>query len=260
MGGPTLQRADWLARFEAPIPAFASLLLAAVQRAPVRVDDLRTGAESLGVLRAQQGHTVAGLVEDLLALRGVALDDAVVDTALRLAISAYVDELTVVLTSKATRDPLTGLPNRAAFDEALGHEVATASRSAAPSLLLVDLDRFKLVNDTDGHLAGDLVLVGVAEVMRTNVRPSDVVCRLGGDEFAVVLPRTNAARAQQIARRLLNASHTAAGLASLNVRVTFSIGIAWQQAPSNPAALVQLADAALYEVKAAGGDGIRMSE
>lgn len=256
MAAPVLARADqWLARFGSDVPRFAAVLVEAVHAG--RLHDVRAGAEALGVLRAQQGHAVAGLVEDLLALRQPGTDDRVVDVALELAVSAYVDELTAVLTSRATRDPLTGLPNRAAFEEALGHEVAAAARGAAPALLLVDLDRFKSVNDTDGHLAGDAVLVAVAEVLRQNVRPSDIACRLGGDEFAVVLPRTNAARAGQVARRLLAAARQAPGLSSTHARVTFSLGVGWMASPAETAALVGLADVALYEVKAAGGDDVR---
>jgi len=245
----------WLSRFGDDVPAVALALQDAVR---VVGADVRESAEALGVLRAHQGHAVAGLVEDLQALRAEAVDEVAVDTALRLAVSAYVDELTAVLGSRATRDPLTGLPNRAAFDEALAHEVAATARTAAPSLLLVDLDKFKRVNDTDGHLAGDAVLVAVADVLRRNVRPSDVACRLGGDEFAVVLPRTSATRAEQVARRLLAAARKEAGLSSPQARVTFSVGVGWLASPSDGAALVAVTDAALYAVKDSGGDDVRV--
>jgi len=244
----------WLSRFGDDVPAFAHALRAAVRGSSDEMQ-LRESAEALGVLRAQQGHAVAGLTEDLLALRdldGVA--QRTVDTALQLAISAYVDELTALLASRATRDPLTGLPNRAAFDEALEHELAGMARGSSPALVLVDLDRFKLVNDTDGHLAGDAVLVAVADVLRENLRPSDVACRLGGDEFAVVLPRTKPGHAMQIARRLLAAARKAEGLSSPNARVTFSIGVGWVDKPAEAAELVAATDKALYAVKAAGGD------
>ena len=255
MGPSSLTHADrWLARFGDDVPAFAHVLRDAVGEGSSAA--LRQAAQALGVLRAQQGHAVAGLAEDLLALRSVGTR-AVVDEALVLAISAYVDELTAVLASRATRDPLTGLPNRAAFDEALAHELAGIGRGSAPSLLLVDLDKFKLVNDSDGHLAGDAVLVAVAEVLREHVRPSDVTCRLGGDEFAIVLPRTGPARALQVARRLLAASRKAPGLSSASAGVTLSIGAGWLEAPSTAAELVAAADTALYAVKAAGGNDVR---
>ncbi len=247
----------WLARFGEDIPAFAHILRDAV--ASSSAGPLKEAAQALGVLRAQQGHAVAGLTEDLLALRSVGTQD-LVDAALQLAISAYVDELTAVLTSRATRDPLTGLPNRAAFDEALAHELAGVTRGPGPSLLLVDLDKFKLVNDSDGHLAGDDVLVAVAAVLLEHVRPSDVTCRLGGDEFAIVLPRTGPARALQVAGRVLAASRKAPGLSSTSARVTLSIGVGWLPAPTSAVDLVGLADTALYAVKAAGGDGVRAGE
>jgi diguanylate cyclase (GGDEF)-like protein len=258
MGLSPLTHADpWLERFGADVPAFAHALRAAVSRTGTA--DLREAAESLGVLRAQQGHAVAGLTEDLLALRdlvGGADATQLVDVALQLAVSAYVDELTAVMTSRATRDPLTGLPNRAAFDEALAHELAGIGRSPAPALLLVDLDKFKLVNDRDGHLAGDAVLEAVADVLRANMRPSDVPCRLGGDEFAAVLPHTRPGHAMQVARRLLASARKAPGLSSASARVTLSIGVSWLADPADGAELVAVADRALYGVKATGGDGV----
>jgi diguanylate cyclase (GGDEF)-like protein len=255
----------WLARFGPEVPAFAHVLLASVERAlvePERLAELRKGAQSLGVLRAQEGHAVAGLVEDLVALRDLVDDGSshaqrVIDTALALATEAYVDEITAVLSARATRDPLTGMPNRAAFEEALLHELAATERTSAPALLLVDLDRFKLVNDTDGHLAGDAVLVEVAAVLHANLRPADVACRLGGDEFAVVMPRTTAERAQPVAKRLLLASRRAAGLSSPGARVTLSIGIGWLPQPDDVSSLVAEADRALYQAKADGGDQVR---
>lgn len=267
MGVTTTGRLDrWLTRFEPEVPLFARRLLDKVEAAladPVHLSEVREEAEALGVLRAQQGHAVAGLVEDLLTLRELAeareghhVVDLVVDVVLRLAVSAYVTELTDILGSRATRDPLTGMPNRAAFEEALGHEIAAGPRTSPPALLLIDLDKFKAVNDTNGHLAGDAVLVAVGELLQQHVRPTDVACRLGGDEFAVVLPRTTAARAAQVAKRLLVASRKAPGLTSGSVRVTFSMGIGWLPGPADNAALVALADAALYDVKAAGGDDV----
>lgn len=246
---------EWLARFGAEPPAFAPLLRDAVVAG--RLLGIARSAGALGVLRAQQGHAVAGLTEDLLALRkATGAPVEVVDEALKLAVSAYVEELVAVLGSKATRDPLTGLPNRAAFDEALAHELAAVGRSAPPALLLVDLDKFKQVNDLDGHLAGDAVLVAVSDVLRQHVRGMDVPCRIGGDEFAVVLPRTSSTRALQVARRLVAASRKTPGLSSASARVTLSVGVGWLPAPGDASTLVEVADKALYGVKAAGGDDV----
>jgi diguanylate cyclase (GGDEF)-like protein len=128
----------------------------------------------------------------------------VLDVVLRATVDAYVEEAQRVLRNRATRDALTGLLNRAAFEEALHHEVSAVRRESPPTLLLIDLDGFKQVNDTLGHLAGDDVLVRVSRLIEAGVRRSDLVARLGGDEFAVLLPRTTAARAKLLARRLLS--------------------------------------------------------
>ena len=261
---PTLprQRSDaWLSRFGTRPPTLAEMLLTRVRLAVGAGGDdpaVREAAAALGVLRAQQRHTIGGLLDDVLALRmATNAEPALVDAVTLAAAEAFVDELTAILQRQATRDPLTGLPNRAAFDEALRHEVAAASRGAAPSLLVVDLDGFKAVNDTDGHLAGDAVLVAVGDVLTHAVRRGDVVARLGGDEFAVVLPRTSRRRAGVVAGRILESARQAAGLASENARVTFSIGVAWLRDPRSPDDLVAMADAALYRVKAEGGDGVQ---
>ena len=260
------ERATWLARFGAQPPVFASDLLDRVLAAKDPRRDqagVRQAALALGVLRAQQGHAVAGLVEDMTALRALLPDspDAVrlVDGALTAASSAYVDELTAILASRATRDPLTGLPNRAALNEALEHEIRATPRLSPPALLLIDLDGFKGVNDTDGHLAGDAVLNGVGDLLREQVRDGDLACRLGGDEFAVLLPRTSRAQATKVAKRLVEASRTAAGLASPSARVHLSVGVGWLAAPADADELIALTDAAMYAAKGAGGDAVRVS-
>jgi diguanylate cyclase (GGDEF)-like protein len=257
----------WLARFGAQPPAVVTALIDAVAHAVAgRRDDVRLAstAGALGVLRAQQGHTVRALIEDVSALRNlltlqVAASDnrhRIIDDVLAAATTGYVDELTAMLESQATRDPLTGLPNRAGFNEVMGHEISSAARTAPPALLLIDLDGFKGVNDTDGHLAGDAVLRGVAEVLTEVARHSDVACRLGGDEFSIVLPRTTQRQAMAVARRLLAASRAAESLSSAHRRVTLSIGIGWLPDAARVEELVAVADAALYRVKAAGGNAV----
>jgi diguanylate cyclase (GGDEF)-like protein len=259
-------RASWLARFGAEPPVFARDLLdritAVADSGRVDSPGIRQAAQALGVLRAHHGHAVAGLVEDMVALRALLphspANVLLVDNALTAATSAYVDELTAILESRATRDPLTGLPNRAALAEALEHEIAGAARTSPPALLLLDLDGFKGVNDSDGHLAGDAVLVGVADVLREQVRDGDLACRLGGDEFAVLLPRTSQAHAVKVARRLLTASRKADALASASARVSFSIGVGWLADPHRGDDLVAIADAALYAAKGSGGDALQV--
>ena len=257
----------WLARFGPQPPALVNALADVVAHSVAgRPDPVRLAATAgaLGVLRAQQGHTVRALIEDVSALRALLTVQAaasdnrhrIIDEVLAAATTGYVDELTAMLESQATRDPLTGLPNRAGFNEMLGHEISSAARTAPPALLLIDLDGFKGVNDTDGHLAGDAVLRAVAGVLTDVARNSDVSCRLGGDEFAIVLPRTTQRQAMTVARRLLSASRAAEGLASAHRRVTLSIGIGWLADAKSVEELVAVADAALYRVKALGGNAV----
>src|SRR3954466_2410356 len=218
-GVPAQWRRVWLSRFGDQPPALVSVLADAIADAVAGQDKakLASTAGALGVLRAQQGHTVRALIEDVAALRALLTVEAgatdnrhrIIDNVLAAATTGYVDELTAMLESQATRDPLTGLPNRAGFNEVLGHEISSAERTAPPSLLLIDLDGFKGVNDTDGHLAGDAVLRGVSGVLTDVARNSDVACRLGGDEFAIVLPRTSQRQAMTVARRLLSVSRAA---------------------------------------------------
>ena len=265
-GSSDRARSAWLARLGPQPPVFAHDLvdrvLATANGRP-DVAGVRQSAQALGVIRAQHGHAIAGLVEDLTALRTLLPDTAasvrIIDAALAAATSAYVDELTAILASRATRDPLTGLPNRAALTEALDHEIRSTPRMSPPALLLIDLDGFKGVNDTDGHLAGDAVLVGVAELLRGQVRDGDLASRLGGDEFAVLLPRTSLAHATKVARRILSASRGADGLASASARVHLSIGVGWLERPMDADALVAVADAALYAAKADGGDSVHVA-
>ncbi len=165
-----------------------------------------------------------------------------------------------VLAEVAISDPLTGLHNRRAFQARLAEEVERADRSGVPfALLLLDLDRFKALNDAFGHPLGDTVLRAVAAVLRRELRAVDLPARIGGEEFAVLLPDTAGQGALDAGERLRAAvaaqpiSHQGAGLA-----VTTSVGVAWY--PDHAAgdrALVQAADRALYVAKRAGRDRVR---
>ena len=122
------------------------------------------------------------------------------------------------LQEQAVRDGLTGLYNRRFFEETLGDHTAAARRYGRElSLVLFDLDRFKQVNDTHGHMAGDAVLRAFADGLRTCARRADILCRIGGDEFAVILPETGRPGAEQFAARIAeNSEHSAsAGIAAL---------------------------------------------
>ncbi|MDX6413554.1 MAG: hypothetical protein QOH23_964 [Gaiellaceae bacterium] len=128
------------------------------------------------------------LVADFASVAAIALDNARTRSELERL---------------ATTDDLTGLPNRRRFQTELDRELATASRYGSPlSLLLLDLDNFKSINDTYGHRVGDSVLMLVAQAIQAQLRTPDLVARLGGDEFAVLLPQTSARDAKTLAQRL----------------------------------------------------------
>lgn len=124
----------------------------------------------------------------------------------------------LALGKQATRDGLTGLHNRRYFDETLADHVAAARRYGRElSLVLFDLDRFKQLNDTLGHDAGDTALKTFAALLKNTSRKADIACRIGGDEFAVLLPETSRQNAERFVERIAQGtSHPAtAGLAAL---------------------------------------------
>lgn len=124
-------------------------------------------------------------------------------TNAQLTLQTRVDEATAQLAYQAMHDPLTGLPNRRAFEQALEDTLAASRRSDDHgALCFMDLDRFKIVNDTCGHAAGDELLRRIAALIRQRVRAQDLIARIGGDEFALILRGCDAAEAQLIAENL----------------------------------------------------------
>lgn len=156
--------------------------------------------------------------------------------------------------NEARTDPLTGLANRRAFDQELKRRFAEWKRRGTPlSLLLVDIDHFKKVNDQYGHPSGDAVLRGVAHVLAATMRDMDVVARYGGEEFAIVLPGTTVAGARPAAERVRTA--VAAHICETNgarLQVTVSIGGAEAVGADDPELLVKRTDECLYAAKSAG--------
>ncbi|HEV7656542.1 MAG TPA: bifunctional diguanylate cyclase/phosphodiesterase [Mycobacteriales bacterium] len=162
-------------------------------------------------------------------------------------------------TRMAYSDPLTGLGNRAL----LAAEVARAQRAARGgdrlSLLLLDLDGFKAVNDSLGHEAGDRLLVRLAERLAATVGPEDVVARLGGDEFAVLVEAPTPGAGLRTARRLLDALGAPVEFSGRTVRVTVSIGVV-EQVGGDTGDVLRDADVAMYAAKAAGKACVRQFE
>ncbi len=153
-------------------------------------------------------------------------------------------------------DTLTGLPNRALFQDRYKQEIARAQRAGTRvALLYIDLDRFKLVNDTLGHLAGDELLREVSTRITTTIRETDTACRLGGDEFAAILPAINLYEdLERISRKMIAAIGEPFNLAGNEIFVGASLGIAvYPTDGTEMDQLIKLADAAMYEAKESGG-------
>lgn len=155
----------------------------------------------------------------------------------------------------AMTDPLTGVQNKRAFIQAFAREIARARRHHHPlGVAMIDVDHFKAINDSHGHLAGDSILVQLAQVMGDFLRSHDVIARYGGEEFAVLLPETpisgTAAAAEKIRSRVSQHPFTHA---STLIDVTVSIGCTSLHAiDRNPEDLIRRADEQLYRAKAAG--------
>jgi diguanylate cyclase (GGDEF)-like protein len=168
------------------------------------------------------------------------------------------------LWTQATHDGLTGLYNHRYFQEALTHAMARAARLKKPlSLLMVDVDAFKRFNDVHGHQAGDAVLRRIGEILLGRVRKTDLVARYGGEEFVVLLPeadRENALKIAETLRRTI-AEHPFPGHETQpHGSLTASFGVSvCPDAGTTPAALVQLADQAMYQAKRAGGNCVRLA-
>ncbi|MDO9047070.1 MAG: diguanylate cyclase [Methylobacter sp.] len=180
-------------------------------------------------------------------------------------IQRYTAELAAAnrrLKSMANTDVLTGLPNRRYALNRLEQEAATALRSNQPlSVLMMDLDHFKSVNDTLGHDVGDQVLVHVANLMRETVRTSDIVCRLGGEEFLIITPNTDGATALLLAERIRNSieQNQPEGIV-LRYPVTVSIGVAGSMgAKPSWKELMKRSDDALYLVKQGNRNGVQLA-
>jgi diguanylate cyclase (GGDEF)-like protein len=156
-------------------------------------------------------------------------------------------------------DALTGLRNRRFLDLRLAEEMSRAERYGTPvSVLLLDIDHFKSVNDTCGHAVGDKVLVEVARILHETVRKTDLAARYGGEEMAVIAPQTPLATAVMLAERVRRNIETKAreavpGVEALNRPITVSIGVAKSSNPVESASkLLWRADSALYEAKGGG--------
>lgn len=166
------------------------------------------------------------------------------------------------LQEQAVRDPLTGLYNRRYLDDVLTRELTRCQREGQPlSLMLIDLDHFKQINDTYGHQAGDEVLRQLAAMLRSAARSSDVACRFGGEEFVLLLPNMPQPMARERAeqwRTRFAASSISFG--EFRMQATLSIGIATYPGDgTSPQALIHSADRALYRAKTEGRNRVALA-
>jgi diguanylate cyclase (GGDEF)-like protein len=206
--------------------------------------------------------SVVGLVQGrtmVLRRRQLALEELVARRTAELEQrSAELRESERRLEQMAYYDGLTGLPNRRLFADDMKRLLALAQRGEAFTLLLIDLDRFKEINDTLGHDAGDALLVAVARRLVQSVREIDRVARLGGDEFAVLLARSGERQpVEAVCERIANAVREPVEHRGGALRTTASIGIAACHGDCDADELYKAADVALYEVKRGGRDGWR---
>ena len=159
------------------------------------------------------------------------------------------------LARQALQDPLTKIANRRAFDQRLEEETERAHRhTRALSVVLVDVDRFKSINDRFGHATGDKVLVNLADNLRDAMRTGDMLARIGGDEMAMILPDCRPEKAALVARRML-ASVSAKSMAQRH-GVTLSAGVAGLTVGETADDLLRCADQALYRAKDEGRDRV----
>jgi diguanylate cyclase (GGDEF)-like protein len=205
-----------------------------------------------------RNYSMAALVVSAALILGIALFCAA--RLMRLLEGAH-DKIA----SLTTHDDLTGLPNRSWFFDRLDEEIDRARRYGNElSLVMVDLDNFRQVNDSFGHPLGDLALAEVARLLAANIRTSDVVARYGGEEFMIILPETDAARAARAAEKLrMVVEVNDISLEGPEIKVTISCGVA-DLASTHPErgslrdALVVAADRAMHRAKKNGRNQVLM--
>ncbi len=228
---------------------------------PAEVHLLREeGTRGLLMLPLVAKDAAIGLVE--LTFKGRATEDVARITLARTmaheaAMALENARLYETARNLADRDPLTGFYNHRYLHERLSEEVVRAVRTRRPlSVVMLDLDDFKLVNDTFGHIFGDQVLVHVANLVRGTLRGSDVAARYGGDEFALILPETDREDAMRVAERIIEALSTTPYVAEgrTPVVIAASVGVSTHPEDGRTATdLIAMADAGLYKAKGVGG-------
>ena len=261
-------------------PLFTAAIASALMVAVAVVDYVTDPAIDMAVfyvvpilLVTHRSGTLAGIAMSILAaelwllndrLAGRALPLPLVhywNAALQLAFFILVLFLVAALKRErlsARQDALTGAGNRQVLHEVLDAEIARARRFERPlSCALIDVDRFKSINDSLGHPQGDNVLRAIAATLRQQTRTIDVVARFGGDEFVVLLPETGAAATAAVVRRILKGLDGLPPSTTGTPPITLSIGVVtFERPPENSDEVLRRADAALYVAKRMGGNAV----
>jgi diguanylate cyclase (GGDEF)-like protein len=262
-----------LREHQAYVAASAQLFLSVDRHDPAAVTnslEARTVDPVFGVMETQINAAAArhesGALSAAASVREIGRFVLFVDLATLLAAIGLVVGGAVVVTRyqrdlhtesehnryQAVHDPLTDLPNRTLFQDRTGVALRTAARSGATvAVLLLDLNRFKEVNDTLGHQYGDLLLLQVADRLRGSLRDADSVARLGGDEFAILLPISGWEEALTATQRIGVAMRDPFSINDIALDVDASIGIALAEPGDDVETLLRHADVAMYEAKAA---------
>jgi diguanylate cyclase len=262
-----------LREHSAYVAASAQLFLSVDRHDPVAITnaiDTRTVDPVFGVMEGQVYNAAAlhesGALSSTASVSGIGRFVVLVDLVTLLAAIGLVAGGAVVVTRyqrdlhfeseqnryQALHDPLTDLPNRTLFQDRTGVALRAAARSSATvAVLLLDLNRFKEVNDTLGHQYGDHLLLQVADRLRGSLRDSDSVARLGGDEFAILLPISGWDEALAATQRVDAALHHPFSIHDITLDVDASIGIALAEPGDDVETLLRHADVAMYEAKAA---------
>jgi diguanylate cyclase (GGDEF)-like protein len=209
------------------------------------------------------GETRRGLsrLAARLTVTGLVVMWAAVWVALILAtmVSRRLDAQTRALQHQATHDSLTGLPNRTLLHERLTQAIRTAdAKSRSVSLIVMDLDRFKEINDTLGHPVGDRLLQAIGERMRTSLWGSDTIARLGGDEFALLLPLADSSHTTQVIDKIFKVLAEPFVIEGMSFEVEASLGVAvYPEDGRNAIELISHADVAMYLAKRRGERAVR---
>jgi diguanylate cyclase (GGDEF)-like protein len=235
----------------APAPGLAAFLaerkLSAALFAGLRVPSGVVAVVAVGNVDTRFSREDARLLETYAGEAAVLLEHGQMEQSL-----SELTALKEALDYQASHDQLTGLPNRALFTKRVAEVLSSGADTGRPSVLFLDLDDFKLVNDSYGHQAGDQLLQAVAERITSCIRPLDVPARLGGDEFAVLALGAREEDAERIAQRLVDKLRAAYYVEGQTLVVPASVGLAFGNPGGSATELLRNADVAMYAAKQRG--------